>query len=142
MRAMFSLEKRVCWNGKSKPAWRTSLPVPLPLPHPLPLDAFPSDVSYVSYLVTGVGNVEPNLGFWVLFLFYLISCLRGLGLTFTVLHRYTLVCVCGFLLVDSTSACTDRRSPRGIRCDTGMGLFAVSYANLFVMYCLHVARLR
>ncbi len=44
----------------TKPAWR-SLPVTLPLPLPLHIDALPSGVSYVSYLVTGVGNMEAKL---------------------------------------------------------------------------------
>lgn len=140
---MYSLENRVCWNGNHK----TGLEINLSSCPSSPSSSFPPRCSAIRRVLCVLsryrrwkhGNQTSGFGFC--FSLILISCLRGLGLTFTVLHRYTLVCVCvcGFFCVLSASACTDRRSPRGIRCDTWMGLFAVRLANLYVMYCLRFA---
>lgn len=125
MRAMPSLENRMCWNGNHKTGLEISSCPSSPFPSSSHRRSPIRRVLCVLFRYRRWKHGNQTSGFGFCFYLILISCLRRLGLTFNVLHRYTLICVCGFFCVISTSdlstsACTDRRSPRGIRCDTWM----------------------
>ena len=143
MRAMPSLENRMCWNGNHKTALEISS---------CPSSPFPSSSHRRSpirrvlcvlsrYRRWKHGNQTSGFGFC--FYLILISCLRRLGLTFNVLHRYTLICVCGFFCVSSlllTSLLL--HVPIDVRheeLDVILGWSACSVLSVrFVMYCLHL----
>lgn len=120
----------------TKPAWRSTF-----LPVPLPFSSSPPRRSPIRRVLCPISlpaleTWKPNLGFWVLFLsdFDFMSVRAGS-------HYFASIyaCLClWFFCVLSAPACTDRRSPRGIRCDTWMGLLAVWLSVRFVMYRLHL----